>query len=95
MFEVGAYGDIRILVYIVEPILSLYVVCLLLFGVECRGEERERGVLSQLSCNVECSEESAEEVFLLSVEIHLELLHLFECAERRLAVVGHEVEVVF
>ena len=94
MFHVCAHSEVLARFGLGEPVLSLYVVAFLLLGREGRGYERERGALGKLPGERERTEECAEHVFFVTVEVHLERLHVLHRAEIGLAVVWREVVVV-
>ena len=94
MFHIPSHAHCLIGVDVIQPVLSHNVVCLLLVGVECRGLQSELVVF--VGCVVErCrTEDCAEEVAFPSVEIHLELLDVFQGSEACLAVAGGELVLV-
>ena len=94
MFEIGAHGKVFRCLRLVEPVLSLNVVTFLFAGEEGTADERERGQAAQPPGERERPEVGEETVFLLPVEVDAEALHVFQRAERRLAVLRYEVVVV-
>ena len=85
VLHVSAHTQLLVAVGLIEPVLSLYVVGLLLPGAECRGREAHAPCLARLARYLDGAEEGAEEVALLSVEIYFEALHVLQRAEFRLA----------
>ena len=80
---------------IVEPVLSLGVVGLLFFGIKGRDEKRQTCLIGEIALDAEGTEQGAEDVFLLTVEIHSEGLDIVHSSEGCLTVGGNKVEVVF
>ena len=91
MFHIGAHAEVLVGFGLVEPILPLDVIAFLLVGVECRGDERELGLVVELVGDVERSEEGGEHILLPTVEIHLERLDALHGAKLGFAVFGIEV----
>ena len=86
MLEIGAHPQVLACLRLCEPVLSLNVVGLLLFCVEGRCYERQRGLVGEMARYVERAEECAEDVFLLTVEIDAERLHALHRSKLCLAV---------
>ena len=94
VLHIGAHTEVLTGFCLCEPVLSLNVVGFLLLGIEGRRDEREVGVLGQVSGDVERAKEGAEQVALPTVEIDAEGLHVLHRAKLGLAVFGLEVVVV-
>ena len=73
----------------------MYVVGLLLLGVEGGGKEADAGLLGKYTTQPYRAEQRAEDILLLTVEVDLERLHVLHSAKRRLTVRRTEVIVVF
>ena len=86
MFHVGSHAQVLLCLCVVQPVLSLYVVGFLLFCMESRCQQANLRVGRQHSLYAEGAEECAEDVSLLSVEVHFEMLDVLHRAERRLSV---------
>ena len=95
VLHIGAYTQLLLRLCVVQPVLSLNVVGLLFLGVEGRVEQADFAVLREVARQSGSAKQRAEDVALLTVEVHLEGLHVLHRAKRCLAVCGLEVIVVF
>ena len=83
MLHIGTHSQVLAGVGVVEPVLSLYVIGLLLLAVERRCKQRHFGLTlcAEHAADGQVAEEGSEYVLLLTVEIYLERLHVLHCAE--------------
>ena len=91
IFHVCSHAEVALRLRLRQPVLALYVVRLLLLGVEGGADERQREAVIEYPLQRHRAEERAEEVALLTVKIHLEGFQVLLCAECRLPVLGVEV----
>ena len=95
MLHISAHAQLVLCLCVVQPVLSLNVVGLLFLGVEGRVEQADFAVGIKRARQAGGAEQRAEDIALLTVEVHLEGLHVLHRAKRCLAVCGLEVIVVF
>ena len=94
MLKVGAHTEVLRGFRLVEPVLSLDVVLLLLLGVEGATEERNVRLVGDVAGDAQGAEVGEEAVFLVTIEIDTETLHVLLCSEGRLTVFRREVVMV-
>ena len=94
VFHIGSHSQLVVAVGLVEPVLTLDVVGLAFLGRECRESQREVRPIVEASREFRRTEYRAEEVLLLTVEVHAERLYVLHRSEARLAVLRHKVVVV-
>ena len=94
VLHVGTDAELLVAVRLVEPVLALDIVGLLLAVVEGGCGKADGTRFPKSACCPNGAEEGAELVFLLTVEIDFEGLHILQRAEVRLAVGRGEVVVV-
>ena len=81
MLPVSSYTKLFLSRSLVEPVLTLDVECFLLLGGVRRQLECQIGVGIEVACQRGSSEEGAEKVFFLTVEIYFEGLGIFQRAK--------------
>ena len=95
MFHVGTHAEVLLRLCVVEPVLPHDVIAFTLFGVESRCQKFYGCMLVEMSSDAGCSEEGTEHILFLTVEVHLERLHVCQCSEFGLTVFGLEVIMIF
>ena len=94
MLEEGTHTEVLAGLGLCEPVLPLYVVFLLFSRVECRRDERERRAVGQVMGDAEGTEERAEKVFFLSIEIDAERFDVLHGTEAGFPIFGFKVIVI-
>ena len=94
MLKVGANTQILTRLGLVEPVLALNVVFLLFLGIEGTSYQRQVGLRTEVARDAKSSEVGDEAVFLVSVKIHLETLHILHRSKGGLSVFGLKVVMV-
>ena len=81
MFHIGSHPQLFLCLCVVQPVLSHDVEGFLFLGVECRPQQRQLRLFREGALDSERAEECAEDILLLSVEIHLESLYVLHRAK--------------